>query len=127
VDVAQPPVPACPLPIASPTLSEANHPGTIDIDAVAEVLYLYPKLTRCYAVNDILALAWEGETIGRAEDTYPYTQVMADADAVLEEARDNLKESGQPIRATQTLMRSQGMTEGEIYATFLRASLRRSP
>jgi hypothetical protein len=39
--------------------------------------------------------------------------VMADKDSVLEEAMDNLKEAGQRIRATQSLMRSQGMTEGE--------------
>jgi hypothetical protein len=38
---------------------------------------------------------------------------MADEDTVLEEALDNLKEAGQRIRATQSLMRSQGMTEGE--------------
>ena len=52
---------------------------------------------------------------------------MADEDAVLEEAMDNLKEAGQRIRATQSLMRSEGMTEGENYRDFLRASLRRSP
>jgi hypothetical protein len=34
-------------------------------------------------------------------------------DTVLEEAMDNLKEAGQRIRATQSLMRSQGMTDGE--------------
>jgi hypothetical protein len=38
---------------------------------------------------------------------------MADLDSVLEEAMDNLKEAGQRIRATQGLMRSQGMTDGE--------------
>jgi hypothetical protein len=38
---------------------------------------------------------------------------MADEDTVLEEAMDKLKEAGQRIRATQSLMRSQGMTEGE--------------
>jgi hypothetical protein len=38
---------------------------------------------------------------------------MADEDTVLEEAMANLKEAGQRIRATQSLMRSQGMTEGE--------------
>jgi hypothetical protein len=38
----------------------------------------------------------------------PYTQAMADEDTVLEEAMDNLKEAGQRIRATQSLMRSQG-------------------
>jgi hypothetical protein len=34
---------------------------------------------------------------------------MADEDTVLQEAMDNLKEAGQRIRATQSLMRSQGM------------------
>jgi hypothetical protein len=38
---------------------------------------------------------------------------MADEDTVLDEAMDKLKEAGQRIRATQSLMRSQGMTEGE--------------
>jgi hypothetical protein len=38
---------------------------------------------------------------------------MADEDAVLEEAMDNLKEAGQRIRATQSLMRSEGMTGRE--------------
>jgi hypothetical protein len=40
---------------------------------------------------------------------------MADEDAVLEEALDNLKEAGQRIRATQSLMRSEGMTDGENF------------
>jgi hypothetical protein len=40
---------------------------------------------------------------------------MADEDAVFEEAMDNLKEAGHRIRATQNLMRSQGMTDGENY------------
>jgi predicted RNase H-like HicB family nuclease len=44
---------------------------------------------------------------------------MADEDTVLEEAMDNLKEAGQRIRATQSLMRSQGMTDGENYSDFL--------
>ena len=52
---------------------------------------------------------------------------MADEDTVLEEAMDNLKEAGQRIRATQSLMRSEGMTDGDNYATCLRACLRRSP
>ena len=38
---------------------------------------------------------------------------MVHEDTVLEEAMDDLKEAGQRIRATQSLMRSQGMTEGE--------------
>jgi hypothetical protein len=52
---------------------------------------------------------------------------MADEDTVLEEAMENLKEAGQRIRATQSLMRSEGMTDGENTATSSRASLRRSP
>jgi hypothetical protein len=57
----------------------------------------------------------------------PYTSIMADEDTVLEEAMDNLKEAGQRIRATQSLMRSQGMTDGKNYGDFLTGSLRRSP
>ena len=44
---------------------------------------------------------------------------MADEDTVLEEAMDNLKEAGQRIRATQSLMRSQGMTDGENHRDLL--------
>jgi hypothetical protein len=44
---------------------------------------------------------------------------VADEDSVLEEAMDNLKEAGQRIRATQSLMRSQGMTEGENHRELL--------
>jgi hypothetical protein len=54
-----------------------------------------------------------------SEDAYPYTSVMAVEDTVLEEAMDNLKEAGQRIRATQSLMRSQGMTDGENYRDLL--------
>jgi hypothetical protein len=46
--------------------------------------------------------------------TYPYTSLMADEDTVLEEAMDNLKEAGQRIRATQSLM-----TDGESIITFV--------
>jgi hypothetical protein len=53
------------------------------------------------------------------KDAYSYTLVMADEDSVLEEAMDNLKEAGQRIRATQSLMRSQGMTDGEDYRDLL--------
>jgi hypothetical protein len=49
----------------------------------------------------------------------PYTLVMTDEGTVLEEAVDDLKEAGQCIRATQSLMRSQGMTDGESYRDFL--------
>ena len=44
---------------------------------------------------------------------------MADEDTVLEEAMDNLKEAGQRIRATQSLMRSEGMTDGENHRDLL--------
>ena len=44
---------------------------------------------------------------------------MAGEDTVLDEAMDNLKEAGQRIRATQSLMRSQGMAEGEDYRDLL--------
>jgi hypothetical protein len=40
---------------------------------------------------------------------------MANEDTVLDEAMDNLKEAGQRIRATQSLVRSQGMTDGESH------------
>jgi hypothetical protein len=44
---------------------------------------------------------------------------MADEDTILEEAMDNLKEAGQRIRATQSLMRSEGMTDSEDYRDLL--------
>jgi hypothetical protein len=44
---------------------------------------------------------------------------MADEDTVFEEAMDNLKETGQRIRATHSLMRSEGMTDGEDYRDLL--------
>jgi hypothetical protein len=40
---------------------------------------------------------------------------MANENTVLEEAMDNLKEAGQRIRATQSLMRSEGMTDDGDY------------
>jgi hypothetical protein len=59
---------------------------------------------------------------------YPYTSVMADENAVFEEAMDNFKEAGQRIRATQSLMRSEGMTNGENHRDLLtRLSSRRGP
>jgi hypothetical protein len=45
----------------------------------------------------------------------PYTSVMAAEDTALGEAMDNLKEAGQRIRATQSLMRSQGMMDDGDY------------
>jgi hypothetical protein len=51
--------------------------------------------------------------------SYPYTSFMTDEDTVLEEAMDNLKEAGQRIRATQSLMRSEGMTDGENHRDLL--------
>jgi len=44
---------------------------------------------------------------------------MVEEDTVLEEAMDNLKGAGQRIRATQSLMRSQGMTDGDDYRDLL--------
>jgi predicted RNase H-like HicB family nuclease len=44
---------------------------------------------------------------------------MADEDSVLEEAMDNLKEAGQRIRAPLSLMRSEGMTDGEDHRDLL--------
>jgi predicted RNase H-like HicB family nuclease len=44
---------------------------------------------------------------------------VAEEDSVLQEAMDNLKEAGQRIRATQSLMRSEGMTDGEDYRDLL--------
>jgi hypothetical protein len=44
---------------------------------------------------------------------------MTDEVTVLEEAMDNLREAGQRIRATQSLMRSEGMTDGENYRDLL--------
>ena len=53
---------------------------------------------------------------------------MANEDTVLEEAMDNLREARQRIRATQSLMRSQGMTDGENHRDLLtRLSSRRGP
>jgi hypothetical protein len=45
----------------------------------------------------------------------PYTSLMANEDTVLEETMDNLKEAGQRIRATQSLMRSQGKLDDADY------------
>ena len=44
---------------------------------------------------------------------------MADEDTVLDEAMGHFKEAGQRIRATQSLMRSQGLTDGENYRDLL--------
>ena len=44
---------------------------------------------------------------------------MATEYTVLEEAMEYLKEAGQRIRATQSLMRSEGMTEGENHRDLL--------
>ena len=44
---------------------------------------------------------------------------MANQDTVLEEAMEYLKEAGQRIRATQSLMRSEGMNDGEDYRELL--------
>ena len=52
----------------------------------------------------------------RATARRPYTPPMAGEDSVLEEAMAKLKEAGQRVRATQSLMRSQGMEEGQPIA-----------
>jgi hypothetical protein len=44
---------------------------------------------------------------------------MADEDTILDRAMENLKEAGQHIRATQSLLRSQGMTVGENHRDLL--------
>jgi hypothetical protein len=64
--------------------------------------------------------AWKPRPVNPSEDAAcPYTSFIADEDTVLEEAMDNLKEAGHRIRATQSLMRSQGMTDGENYRDLL--------
>jgi hypothetical protein len=50
---------------------------------------------------------------------------MVDEDTILEEAMDNLREAGQRMRATQSLMRSQVWPMARTTATFSRASRRR--
>ena len=40
---------------------------------------------------------------------------MNNENSILEEAMDNLREAGQRIRATQHLLRAQGITESEDY------------
>ena len=40
---------------------------------------------------------------------------MANENSALEVAMDNLREAGQRIRATEHLLRAQGMTEDEDY------------
>jgi hypothetical protein len=66
VDITYPATRARPLTVAYPTLGEAHHPNVIGIQTVAEVevFYLHPMLICCHAINDVLVLAWEGETIG---------------------------------------------------------------
>jgi hypothetical protein len=64
-------------------------------------------------------VAGEGEAIELSDEACSYTFVMANEETDLEEAMDNLKEAGQRIRATQTLMRSEGMTDGENHRDLL--------
>jgi hypothetical protein len=63
VDVSKPTVPACPLAITYPSLSEARHPTTIDMQSVAdvEVLYLNQMLTGIHSIRDVLILADGGK------------------------------------------------------------------
>jgi hypothetical protein len=62
---------------------------------------------------------YPGPSTRRRLPIYPYTSVMADEATILEEAMENLNEAGQRIRATQSLMRSEGMTDGENYRDLL--------
>jgi hypothetical protein len=48
-----------------------------------------------------------------------YTSVVDDEDTVLEEVMGNLKEAGRCIRATQSLMLSEGITDSENYRDLL--------
>ena len=57
VDVAQPSVPMRPLTIMYTAVGKGPHPDSIGIQAIAEVLYLNPMLTCCYAVNDVPVFA----------------------------------------------------------------------
>ena len=51
---------------------------------------------------------------------------MTDEMSVLEEAKDNLREAAQRIRATQNVMHARGMTEEVNYRELLtRLSVRR--
>jgi hypothetical protein len=63
VDVAKPTVPARSFAVAYPAFGKGRHPNTIGIQTVAEVevLFLYPMLTRCYAISDIPMFADGGE------------------------------------------------------------------
>jgi hypothetical protein len=81
-----------------------------------DLAYRYPAIVAGVGTQ---ALAGEGETIGWSDHAYPYTSIVAAEDTVLEEAMDNLKEAGQRIRATQSLMRSEDMTEGENHRDLL--------
>jgi hypothetical protein len=67
----------------------------------------------------LLCVAFSPLALLPAGEVCPYTSLMADEHTVLEEAMDHLKEAGQRIRATQSLMRAQGMTDGESYRDLL--------
>jgi hypothetical protein len=100
----------------------AGHALVLDDLAIKVVLGLDNAANEHPAVHagtGAQSLAGEGETIGWSEDAYSYTLVMADEDTVLEEAMDNLNEAGQRISATQSLMRSEGMTDGENHRDLL--------
>jgi hypothetical protein len=82
-----------------------------------------PKDVTSNSARDLSALvkefAGEDAIIGWSDEACSYSSYIADEETVLEEAMDNLKESGQRIRATQSLMRSEGMTDGENYRDLL--------
>jgi hypothetical protein len=66
--------------------------------------------------------AWASHATTAGVGGFPLLTVLvcvAHEDTVLEEAMDNLKEAAQRIRATQSLMRSEGMTDGENHRDLL--------
>jgi hypothetical protein len=67
------------------------------------------------------ASAWSGASgyLRQVTGKVYFAEGLPNEDTVLEEAMDNLKEAGQRIRATQSLMRSEGMTDGENYRDLL--------
>jgi hypothetical protein len=78
-----------------------------------------PPVVRRTAKGRDTPKGYPGPSTRRRLSINPYTSGMADEVTVLEEAMDNLKEAGQRIRATQSLLRSQGMTDGENHRDLL--------
>jgi hypothetical protein len=76
-----------------------QDPTDVTRDTARDLSALVAELAREDAIS-----GWSEDAAGQ------YTFSMADEETVLEEAMDNLKEAGQRIRATQSLMCSEGMT-----------------